>query len=99
MTTGWTRLCGFLASATLALSLGPPTAAQEVVDPTDDGPSAEERAQIVQTLIAEGYIRWGAIERVEDERVWRVEGAMDADERNYVVDVDESFAVARRERD
>lgn len=91
MTTGRT-IRGVALAIGASLPLAVAAAAQEA-------PEAEERARIVEALIADGFISWGEIERDRDRDVWRVVEATDEEQREYVVKVDDAFRVERQEAD
>ncbi len=49
----------------------------------DRDPTAEERAAIEAELKAEGFTRWESIELEDDGTVWEVDDAVEADGREY----------------
>lgn len=63
----------------------------------DRAPTAEERTRIEAALKADGYTSWGSIE-LDDNRVWEVDDALDAQGKEWDLDLDmNSLAIVKRD--
>jgi hypothetical protein len=63
----------------------------------DRPPTAEERTRIEAALKADGYTSWGSIE-LDDNRVWEVDDAIDAQSKEWDLDLDmQSLAIVKRD--
>ncbi len=63
----------------------------------DRPPTAAERTRIEAALKANGYTAWGSIE-LDDERVWEVDDARDAEGKEWDLDLDmQSMAIVKRD--
>jgi len=62
-----------------------------------ESPSPEQRSQIEAALRAEGFTRWGEIER--EDGGWEVDDAIAGDGRKYELKLNSEFRIIRRERD
>jgi len=62
-------------------------------------PSAEEKAQIENSLKTDGFTSWGKIE-LDDDGHWEVDDAVGADGKRYDVDVGKSdYKILKKEID
>ena len=63
----------------------------------DRPPTADERARIEAALKTEGYTSWGSIE-LDDNRVWEVDDAIDAEGKEWDLELDvESLVVSKKD--
>ena len=63
----------------------------------DRPPTAQERARVEAALRADGYTAWGEIE-LDDGRVWEVDDAVDAEGREWDLELDvQSLVISKRD--
>lgn len=87
------QILAMVAMATAStMALGPALA--------DRDPTAEEREAIETELRAQGFTSWEDIELEDDESVWEVDDAVDADGQEYDLHLDPgTLEIVKRERD
>lgn len=79
----------------LAAALAGLAAAPALAD--DRAPTADERARIEAALKADGYTSWGSIE-LDDDKTWEVDDAIDAEGREWDLDLDvQALNVVKRD--
>lgn len=66
----------------------------------DRAPNDEERAAVEEALSAEGFTHWDDIEMEDDEAVWEVDDAIDADGEEFDLELDaETLEILERDPD
>jgi len=92
---GWADKETIMKRFILAVALAMP--ALTYVHAQDRLPSADERARIEAALRKEGYTSWGKIE-LDDGRVWEVDNARDAEDREWDLQLDTgSLAITKKD--